>query len=110
MSCYPQGVKIFKEWIKETNINTDFEILSPKELDSLLARFYIEVRQLNGKYYSKISLSGIRASIQRHLQNPPWNVTYCILKDGDFLHSNQVLKGLFKTLTEMGMSTVNHYL
>ena len=109
VKCTHWGVKIFKDWLKESNITAHFETLLPSELDSLLARFYVEVRKVDGDHYSKISLTGIRASIQRYLQNPPWNVTYCILKDGSFLHSNQVLKGVFKTLTEMGVSVVKHY-
>ena len=79
------------------------------DIDSLLARFYVEVRKVDGQYYSKVSLNSLRAALQRYLQNPPWNVTYSILKDGAFLHSNNVLKGLFKTLTEMGVSTTKHY-
>ena len=64
------GVKIFKEWLKENDININFETLLPNELDSLLARFYVEARKVDDDFYSKVSLSGIRASLQRHLQNP----------------------------------------
>ena len=78
-------------------------------LDKLLARFYVELRKVDGSYYSKISYTGIRAALQRHLQNPPWNVCYSILSDGRFLNSNQVLKGVFKTLTEMGECTMSHH-
>ena len=103
------AVKIFKDWLEESNISLDFETLPMSDIDSLLARFYVEVRKVDGQYYSKISLNGLRAALQRYLQNPPWNVTYSILKDGAFLHSNNVLKGLFKTLTEMGLSKSKHF-
>ena len=103
------GVKIFNEWLKENDINVSFESLLPSELDTLLARFYVELRKVDGEYYSKVAYTGIRAAIQRHLQNPPWNVTFCITKDSIFLHSNQVLAGMFKTLTKMGKSVVSHY-
>lgn len=102
-------MKIFKDWLKENEIDTEFEYLPASDIDNLLSRFYVEVRKLNGEYYSKISYTGIRAALQRHLQNPPFNVTYSIMTDGVFLHSNQVLKDVFKTLTEMGMSVINHY-
>ena len=60
------------------------------QIDTVLAPFYIELRKQDGTYYSKISYTGIRAALQRHLQNPPWNVKYSILADPAFLHSNQV--------------------
>lgn len=103
------GVKIFSDWLIENELDSEFEKLLPSELDILLAQFYVEVRKLDLQYYSKTSYTCIRAAIQRHLQNPPWNVTYCILQDSIFLHSNQVLKGVFKTLTDIGASVVNHH-
>ena len=103
------GVKIFRDWLLENSLDISFESLEPRELDALLAQFYVELRKVDGKYYSKVSYTSIRAAIQRHLQNPPWNVTYTILSDAIFLHSNQVLKGVFKTLTEMGECTTTHY-
>ena len=75
----------------------------------MLARFYVALRKVDGGYYSKTLYISIRAALQRHLQNPPWNATYSILKDATFLHSNQVLSGVFKTLTVMGVSTVTHH-
>ena len=103
------GVKVFKDWLLEIGRSSDFETLLPYELDKLLARFYVELRKVDGQYYSKVAYNSIRASLQRHLQNPPWNVTFSILKDAAFLHSNQVLKGIFKNLTEIGASMVSHH-
>ena len=42
------GVKIFKDWLKENDINDSFECLSERELDTLLARFYVELRKVDG--------------------------------------------------------------
>ena len=103
------GVKIFGDWLVENNLDREFAILSPSELDILLAKFYLDVRKVDGQYYSKTSYTCIRAAVQRYLQNPPWNVKYCILKDSAFLHSNQVLKGVFKHLTAIGATNINHF-
>ena len=103
------GVKIFKDWLAENDLDIDFQFQSVIELDALLARFYVEVRKVDGSYYSKPSYVCLRAAIQRYLQNPPYNLSFCILKDAAFLHSNQVLKGMFKTLTEQGLTMVNHF-
>ena len=103
------GLKIFRDWLRENGIDVVFEFLTPCEIDKLLASFYVTVRRVNGEYYSKSAYICIRAAIQRHLQNPPYNVTFSILNDANFLHSNQLLKGIFKTLTEKGVSVVKHY-
>ena len=46
------GVKIFQDWLRENNIDLDFPSMTPSELDVLLARFYVEVRKVDGSYYS----------------------------------------------------------
>ena len=88
IKCTEWGVKIFKDWLKENDINDSFEFLSVSQLDKLLARFYVELRKIDGQYYSKTVYISIRAALQRHLQIPPFNVTFCINKDSAFLHSN----------------------
>ena len=83
--------------------------MAPSDLDKLLAQFYVELRKVDETHYLKTSYVCIRAAIQRHLQNPPFNATFCLLNDSTFSHSNLVLKGMFKTLTESGMSVVSHH-
>ena len=58
------GVKIFRDWLIERNHDREFENMLPNELDILLAQFYVEVRTVDGNYYSKSSYTCIRASIQ----------------------------------------------
>ena len=64
-------MKIFKDWLEESNLSLDFETLPMSDIDSLLAHFYVEVRKVDGQYYSKVSLNSLRAELQRYLQNPP---------------------------------------
>ena len=61
------GVKIFKEWLRETDLNNEFETMLPSELDKLLAQFYVELRKVDGSYYCKTSYVCIRAALQRHI-------------------------------------------
>ena len=35
------GVKIFKDWLRENDLDTDFEALLPCDLNKMLARFYV---------------------------------------------------------------------
>ena len=66
------GVKIFQDWLRENDINLEFPSMSPSDLDELLARFYVEVRKVDGSFYSKPSYTCLRAAIQRYIQNPPF--------------------------------------
>ena len=68
------AIKIVRDWLMENDQNTEFEILTPIQLDNMLARFYVEVRSVNGEFYSKSGYVCIRAASQRHLHNPPHNI------------------------------------
>ena len=97
------GLNVFREWLVARNYSTEFEVLSPSEINNLLAKFYIEARKRDKTCYSKSSLNGIRASIQRHLQSAPWNWPITIIDNPQFATSNEVLIGLFKKMTTEGV-------
>ena len=85
-----------------------FENLEKEELASLLRRFYAEIRKKNGDLYSRSGLINVRASIQRHLAAPPYNVTYSIQKDREFLSANQVIQAQVKQLRKLGKDETKH--
>ena len=87
---------IYREWLSERGQNTDFENLSKEDLDALLTTFYAEARTVAGKMYSRSALIGIRSSINRHLQFPPYNRSLNISTDESFMSSNQVLKAMIE--------------
>ena len=71
-------------------------------IDSLLQKFYSALQTKDGKDYSKPSLVGLRAGINRHLNGAPHCRTISIMKDREFMTSNQVLNGLVKKLKREG--------
>lgn len=75
----------------------------------MLRRFFAEVRQKDGKKYSRASLLSLRAAIQRHLVSPPFNRQLNLLTDGDFKGLNSLLSGIIKRQKKMGQDvTKNH--
>ena len=73
-----------------------------------MRQFYAEVRNVKGEAYSRSSLIGIRAAIQRHLESPPFNVTYSIISDTIFKPANLVFTGRKKQLRLEGKDKTYH--
>ena len=80
-------------------LDVQFEEMSKETLADTLRQFYPSARQSPGpgedigKHYAKQSLINIRSSINRHLQLPPHNKTWDLMKDKEFLAANRVFKG-----------------
>ena len=107
---------LIADWLTEKQqvdgmreIGPDFEVYSKEFLDDLLSAFYVEIRTLNGDWYSKSSYVGLRSAIQRHLRGNPWNLPYTLTDDIAFKHSNEVLSGIFKKMSREGLVKVNHH-
>ena len=80
-------------------MDVNFEEMSKENLAEIFREFYPSVRQKaghgesEGKPYSKQSLINIRSSINRHLTLPPYNKTWDLMSDKEFLAANKVFKG-----------------
>lgn len=92
----------FSDWLAFADLPRDFEQIESAELGQILKRFFVEVRQKDGKKYSRSSLLSMRACIQRHLVAPPFNRQINLLTDGDFQGMNAILSGLIKRKKKMG--------
>ncbi|XP_064597047.1 uncharacterized protein LOC135463632 isoform X1 [Liolophura sinensis] len=103
------GVHVFKDWLAETNTSRDFEGLTSTELNILLRRFYAEARSKRGECYSKSALIGIRASINRYLNSPPFERNINIMNDREFVMSNNVLAGIIKEKCRDGKDITVHH-
>ena len=59
---------MYSAWAIENNEPAEFESLPPDELNTVLAKFWSEVRKSNGDYYGRNSLFNLRAMINKHLK------------------------------------------
>jgi hypothetical protein len=101
------GVKVLKAWAIENNEPADFENLAPEELNTVLAKFWSEVRKSNGDYYGRNSLFNLRAMINKHLKGKPYCVSFDIVTDERFRSSNERLEKQLKLLKGIGR-TITH--
>ena len=68
--------------MKEHHEIREIEKIPPTELDSYLSHFFLAARTKTSKDYEPSSLSGVRASVERHLSHSSYGIT--IFKDSRF--------------------------
>ena len=74
-----------------------------------LSTFYQEVKQDEGKDYSRSALVAIRAGINRYLTSETVGKTFSILTDPIFKTANNSLNAKLKKIKESGTSKVKHH-
>ncbi|XP_078000697.1 uncharacterized protein LOC144453313 isoform X2 [Glandiceps talaboti] len=102
------GVRVFREWLEYKQYPLDFEDLPTDRLAELLCEFYASTRKQDGKLYGKSSLSGLRASIHRHITGPPYHRKINIMQDREFQVANYVIRGVVKKMKKDGKDTTTH--
>jgi integrase len=98
---------IFSDWRKSAGLTEEFEKESVADLAKHLYRFYGEARTKDGETYSKSSMRGIRAAINRHMRNKHRNID--LVKDSEFSEANMVFDGYLKEIRREGKDTSKHH-
>ena len=100
-------VTVFNEYLAEKGIGFDFGTGGAEELSLILSQTYKELRQKNGEPYSKSSLLGFRAAIQRHLRQLHRDIN--IFDDREFTTANEILDAQLKKQKREGdLKPVKH--
>ena len=100
-------LRAFQLYLNEKGIEFDLSTGGAQDLADLLSKMYVELRQKTGEHYSKSSLLGFRAAIQRHLSALGRDVN--IFEDSEFKHANEVLDAYFKKCKREGdLKPVQH--
>lgn len=93
-------INVFEKWRITREIQQPLEEIPESELDSVLQRFYAQVKKANGQDYEPDSLRTMLASLDRYLRET--GKSYSILSDKKFQTSRQVLNGKAIELREQG--------
>ena len=62
-------VNVYNTWAKCRNYTQDISNYEPAELNSILEKFYAEIRKTNGEHYEPSCLRIMMASIDRYLKS-----------------------------------------
>lgn len=76
----------------------------------MLENFYASARTKDGKLYSKASLMGIHAAIQRYIQGPPFNRQINLISGVCFAQANSVIQGAIKMMRKEGLDKAARHL
>ena len=85
-----RDVAKFSEFLRSESVNESIENIQHKELDVLLARYFMSVKTLKGEEYEPMTLKGFQSSIQRYLLSKV--VLIDIISDPAFSESQKTLK------------------
>ena len=93
-------LSVWKKWCLEKEIAAKIENYEPTQFNSLLERFYAEIKNKHGEDYEPESLKVMITSLDRHLKNKGYKLS--IIRDREFSSSKQVLDGKAKQLRLAG--------
>ena len=96
-------MNVFKDWLIENKMSTNFDSYSAENLNQVLRSFYASVQNSSGKTYSVASYIAIRAGISRHFSK------FDIMNCATFKSSNGVFKSVIKTLRKNGKDNSQHH-
>ncbi|KAF3859119.1 hypothetical protein F7725_021518 [Dissostichus mawsoni] len=80
-----------------------------QQLNNILRDFYATVRNGKGELYGLSSYIGLRAGLNRHINDPPLSLSWSVLKDTEFTTCNNVFIGVVKMLRKKGLDTSVHH-
>lgn len=104
-----KSAKQLRDYLVEKKMNTKFETMSDKELNDVLAHFYINTRRINGEKYKVSSIENFRHSLNRYLQSPPVGRKIDVIKDQAFREANLSYRAAIKELKQEGKGNVQHF-
>ena len=83
--------------------------MEPAELSTMLKRFYVEARNVEGKPYSRNTMKAIRSGLDRFLSGSPQRKPFSIIRDKVFKPANEALDAFLKDLVRQGLiSSTKH--
>ena len=93
-------IKILKSYLSTQDELRDIESIPATELNKLLAKYIVSVRQKSGKEYEPSYLRGMMNSFERHLRNK--NYQYSINNSPEFATARKALQSKQVQLKKMG--------
>ena len=105
------GIKKFMDWLVKHERNCDLATVSAEELNSILRKYYAEVKHTDhkkGKKLTPSSLTGLRAALHRHLTAAPLLRPFNIIKDKEFIAANNMFAARCRLYFKSGNEKPQH--
>ena len=95
MKSTASWLSVWKKWCLEKRIAEEIENYEPADLNTLLERFYAEIRNKHGEDYEPESLKVIIASLDGHLKNKGYRA-YPLFATENSVPPNKLLREIFQ--------------
>ena len=106
--CTTWGLKKFFQWSTKRNVQVDLKTITMEDLNDTLRRFYAEVKSEKKNMLSPSALTGIRAALHRALSSAPYHRNFNIIKDREFMTSNQMFIACCKLYCKTNNNKAQH--
>lgn len=103
------AVNCFKAWLREKQLTVDFKTVEKSELTPVLREYYGSIRTSKGELYGISSYVGLRAGLNRFMNDPPIGRAWNLMQDPEFRPANNVFKGIVKQIRRSGRNITTHY-
>lgn len=74
-----------------------------------MRKIYGTIRTTKGEFYGISSYVGLRAGLNRYINDPPVCQSWNLAQDPEFKSSNNVFKGVLKQIRRTGRDKATHY-
>lgn len=102
------ALNCFQTWLSLKNINIDLQSVEKSELNTVLRQFFGSIRTTKGELYSISSYLGLRAGLNRYINEPPVSRSWSLMQDQEFTSANNVFKGVVKEIRRAGKDKTTH--
>ncbi|XP_056306979.1 uncharacterized protein zgc:174877 isoform X3 [Danio aesculapii] len=103
------AVNCFKAWLREKQLTIEFKTADKSEVNTILREFYGSIRTSKGELYGISSYVGLRAGLNRYVNDPPVSRAWNLMQDAEFRSANNVFKGVVKQIRRSGRDITTHY-
>ena len=103
------AVNCFKTWISERKIKIDLKNILKSEFGAILRELHATIRTTKGEMYCISSYAGLRAGLNRYINEPPFGRMWNMMQDTEFTAANNVFKGFLKQMRKAGTDKSTHH-
>lgn len=103
------ALNCFQTWLKLKNMTIDLHSINKTEMNTVLREFYGTIRTTKGELYGISSYVGLRAGLNRYINDPPVCRSWNLAQDPEFKSSNNIFRGVLKQIRRTGRDKATHY-
>ncbi|CAG2198541.1 KCTD1_15 [Mytilus edulis] len=103
------AANLLRSYLREKNMDTNFESFEIHRLAETLSHFYMDARTKEGEMYKSTTLINTRHALNRYLKSPPFLKKFDLIKNTEFTDANECFKTAKAEIKSVGKGDIVHY-